>query len=202
MRISVAIVAILFSKPVLADLSQTLTLSAGSSLNLDTGTVVVPRTVGSPDILFDATGITPQGNATATNVGVGAYNVLSLAVLTFTPGFSKSTIPTRELVINDAFAVRTNGNHFTKLKVNAISAASITLEFVTYGVGATAAGTPTVTKVLNNSSQIAPGFPNAGVAPSSIFMVQGNALADAAELALQSSASPGLPLTLNGASSM
>jgi uncharacterized protein (TIGR03437 family) len=199
MRIPVAILVILFSKPVLADLSQTVTLSAGSSLNLDTGTIIAPRTVGTPDILFDATGITPQGNATATNVGVGAYNVLSVAVLTFTPGFSKSTIPTRELVVNDAFAVRTNGDHFTKLKVNAISAASITLEFVTYGVGATAAGTPTITKVLNNSSQIPPGFPNSGVAPSSIFIVQGNALADAAELVLQSSAAPGLPLTLNGA---
>ena len=201
MRISAAIgLLLLCTTPVLADLSQTVTLSVGSSLNLDTGAIIVPRTVGTPDILFDSTGITPQGNATATNVGVGAYNVLSLAVLTFTPGFSRSTIPTRELVINDAFAVRTNGNHFAKLKVNAITAASITLEFVTYGVAATAAGTPTITKVLNNSSQTAPGFPNYGVAPSSIFIVQGNALADEAQLVLQSSAPPGLPLNLNGAS--
>lgn len=199
MRFCAAMLVFVFSRPVLADLSQTVTLSAGSLLNLDTGAIVALRTAGTPDILFDATGITPQGNATATNVGAGSYNVLSLAVLTFAPGFSKNTIATRELVVNDAFAVHTNGNHYTKLKVNAISATSITLEFVTYGVAATAAGTPTITKVLNNSSQITPGFPNSGIAPSSIFVVQGNALADAAELVLQSSASPGLPLTLNGA---
>ena len=200
MRIHIAILVLPLSKPALADLSQTLTLSAGSSLNLDTGSVIAPRTSGTPDILFDATGITRQGNATATNVGVGAHNLHSVAVLTFTPGFSKRTIPLRELVLNDAFTVRTNGNRYSKLKVNAVSVTSITLEFVTYGVAATTSGARSITKILNNSSRTATGFPNTGVAPSSIFIVQGNALADAAELVRQSSAAPGLPLTLSGAS--
>ena len=84
--------------------------------------------------------------------------------------------------------------------MQAVSATSITLQSVTYGVASTSTGTPTITKVLNNSSQTPAGFPNYGIAPSSIFIVQGNALADAAELVLQSSAAPGLPLTLNGAS--
>ena len=38
---------------------------------------------------------------------------------------------------------------------------------------------PIVTKILNNSSLIPPGLPNYGIAPSSIFIVQGTGLADA-----------------------
>ena len=199
-RFALTLLPFVFPFSALADLSQTTALPANSALSLDTGAVSVAGAAGTPDILWNASGITPQGNATAVNVGVGAYNVLSLAVLNFTPGFSKDPIPARELVVNDAFAVRTNGNHYAKVRVQAVSAASITLEFVTYGVASTATGTPTITKVLNNSSQIPAGFPNYGIAPSSIFIVQGNALADAADLVLQSSAAPGLPLSLNGAS--
>jgi hypothetical protein len=77
------------------------------------------------------------------------------------------------------------GSHYAKVRVQDVSSTSITLEFVTYGVAATASGTPTIAGVLNNSSQIPPGFPNYGIAPSSIFIVRGNALADGAELVLQ-----------------
>jgi len=60
---------------------------------------------------------------------------------------------------------------------------------------------PTVTKILNNSSLIPPGLPNYGIAPSSIFIVQGTGLADAGTPVLQDTQAPGgIPLTLNGAS--
>jgi uncharacterized protein (TIGR03437 family) len=60
---------------------------------------------------------------------------------------------------------------------------------------------PTVTKILNNSSLTPPGLPNSGIAPSSIFIVQGSGLADAGAPVLQDTQAPGgLPLTLNGAS--
>jgi len=60
---------------------------------------------------------------------------------------------------------------------------------------------PTVTKILNNSSLIPPGLPNSGIAPSSIFIVQGSGLADAGTPVLQDTqATGGIPLTLNGAS--
>ncbi|HTS51013.1 MAG TPA: hypothetical protein VMH05_23870 [Bryobacteraceae bacterium] len=60
---------------------------------------------------------------------------------------------------------------------------------------------PTITGVLNNYSFTPPGFPNSGIAQGALFIIQGTGLADAnAQAVLQSSASPGLPDTLNGAS--
>jgi uncharacterized protein (TIGR03437 family) len=60
---------------------------------------------------------------------------------------------------------------------------------------------PAVTGILNNYSFIQPGFPNYGIAPGSLFIIQGSGLADpTAQAVLQSSAAPGIPKTLNGAS--
>jgi len=67
--------------------------------------------------------------------------------------------------------------------------------------GSTAPATPTVTFVQNNYSFILPGFPNYGIAPGALFVIKGTAMADpTAQAVLQSSAAPGIPLTLNGAS--
>jgi uncharacterized protein (TIGR03437 family) len=63
-----------------------------------------------------------------------------------------------------------------------------------------AATGPTIKQILNNSSGTPPGLPNYGIAPSSIFIVTGTGLADPGTPVLQSSAAPGLRLTLNGAS--
>lgn len=67
-------------------------------------------------------------------------------------------------------------------------------------VASFAATGPTITQILNNSSGTPPGLPNYGIAPSSIFIVTGGDLAGPGVPVLQSSAAPGLPLTLNGAS--
>ena len=101
----------------------------------------------------------------------------------------------------DSFFVHTNGGHYAKVLVTASSSSTITLMFTTFGVsGGTANGPPTITAIRNNSSGIAAGLPNYGIAPSSIFVVTGTGLADPGAPVLQSSAAPGLPLTLNGAS--
>lgn len=65
--------------------------------------------------------------------------------------------------------------------------------------GASAA--PVITGVVNNYSYIQPGYPNSGVAPSSLFIITGTGLANATSgpVSLQSTAPPGLPATLNGA---
>jgi uncharacterized protein (TIGR03437 family) len=60
-------------------------------------------------------------------------------------------------------------------------------------------GVPTITAVLNNSSRIPAGYPNSGIAPSSLFVIQGSGLADDSAPVLQDS-THGLPTTLNGAS--
>lgn len=67
--------------------------------------------------------------------------------------------------------------------------------------GSTGPAAPTVTDVLNNYSFTPAGFPNSGIAPGTIFVIKGTGMADpTAQAVLQSSAAPGIPLTLNGAS--
>ncbi len=65
------------------------------------------------------------------------------------------------------------------------------------------AGTPTVSYVVNNSSDIPAGFPNSGVTPGSIIQIGGTNLADpvTGTLTLQNTQqSGGIPLTLGEAS--
>jgi uncharacterized protein (TIGR03437 family) len=59
---------------------------------------------------------------------------------------------------------------------------------------------PTINAVVNNYSYIPTGFPNSGIAPGTIFLIYGTGMSTApAQVALQSSASPGIPKTLEGA---
>jgi uncharacterized protein (TIGR03437 family) len=65
--------------------------------------------------------------------------------------------------------------------------------------GASAA--PAIAGVFNNYSYTQPGYPNSGIAPSSLIIITGTGLANATgePVKLQSTAAPGLPTTLNGA---
>jgi uncharacterized protein (TIGR03437 family) len=83
-------------------------------------------------------------------------------------------------------AYQTNGGGFAVLKAN----------------GAALAGsmaTPMISAIENNSSLVPPGFPNYGISPSTLFVIQGTNLANAGAPVLQNTAN-GLPTTLNGAS--
>ena len=65
------------------------------------------------------------------------------------------------------------------------------------GGGPTGPPAPTITSVQNNYGLISPGLPNYGLAPSTLFFITGTGLANSTT-DLISSASPGLPTTLNG----
>lgn len=181
-----------------ADISQTTTLASGNTLNLDTGAT------GSSggDLLWNGSTITPQGKARAYNFGnLGAtvFNnetqaqLKSLSILA-----TNAPIAAGVLVSGDVIAVVTNGGNVAKVLVSSNSGGSITLQFLTY-ITPQATG-PSITAIKNNSSGIPDGYPSSGIAPSSIFIVQGAGLSDPGAPSLQSSADPGLPLTLNGAS--
>jgi uncharacterized protein (TIGR03437 family) len=204
--LTIPVLAFLFPATILADLSQTVTLSTSSqsNLSLDTGAV----TSSGGDIQFSASGITPQGSATAVNAlprDASGFADLSLLLVELFPGYSSATIPAATLEATsgsamDVFYVHTNGKHYAKVLVTAASGSSITLMFSTFGVaGGATSGPPAITAIRNNSSGISPGLPNYGIAPSSIFVVIGTGLADPGKPSLQSSAAPGIPLTLNGA---
>jgi uncharacterized protein (TIGR03437 family) len=195
--IALAIVACASPIAVWADLSENTVLQTGSTLNLDTGAVA-----GSGgDILWNGSTIAPQGSATVYNLGnLGATNFNGLPqsyFVTLAPAGRSTPIAANLLVAGDAFVANTSSQKVAKVLVVANSGGTITLQFTTFGASASTA--PVVSQILNNSSLTPPGMPNFGIAPSSIFIVQGSNLADPGNPVLQDS-SGGLPLTLNGAS--
>jgi len=187
-----------FPVAIWADVSGTITLQNNTTLNLDTGATVT----SGGDIQWNASSLIPQGKATAYALGtlgqIG-FNTETEAVL---KGLkivaSAAPIPSSKLPVGELVAVYTNAGNVAKVLVTANSGDSISLQFNTF-IAAVPTG-PTITAVLNNSSLIPTGFPNSGIAPSSLFVVKGSGLADPAELILQSSQGSGIPLTLNGAS--
>jgi uncharacterized protein (TIGR03437 family) len=211
LRLAILVLAFAFPAAVLADLNQTSTLSLGNTLNLDTGAVAN----SGGDIQFSASGITPQGSAKTVNFplpqSADGFAILSLLEVSLWSGYSTATIPISTLESTalgppfaDAFFAHTNGGHYAKVLVTASTSSTITLTFTTFGVaagsGGGTSGPPAITQILNNSSGTPKGLPNYGIAPSSIFVVTGTGLADPGDPVLQSTAAPGLPLMLNGAS--
>ena len=184
-----------------ADLSSTTTLTATQSLNLDTGATAA----SGGDILWSGTSITPQGSAKAGVVpgitGVSGFALLDQATLQAISGLgSSSPIPSSSLTVGTILGVATNAAHVSKVLLTANSGGSITLQFTTFGAtGGSGGGGPSITNVLNNSSEIPAGFPNSGISQGALFKILGSGLADAGDANLHDSG-PGLPSTLNGAS--
>ena len=183
----------------LADVTNGLVLQTNNGLNLDTGSKVV---AGSGDLLWTGSSLVPQGRATSVTLGalgISGYNALTQAALNGSKSAATSTaIQSSSLPATEVVAVFTNGGHPAKLYISTNSGGSLSVLFTTYTSAASSG--PVVTSVLNNSSQNPDGFPNSGIAPSSLFVIIGTGLADPKDPVLQSSVDPGLPSTLNGAS--
>jgi uncharacterized protein (TIGR03437 family) len=195
--IALAIAACAFPIAIRADLSENTILLTSSALNLDTGAVVS----SGGDILWNGSTIARQGSATLRNLGLaGTTNFNGLPESywdTAAGGASATSIAANLLVTGDVFVAISNSGKIAKVLVVANSGGAITLQFTTFGASASAG--PAIAQILNNSSLTPPGMPNYGIAPSSLFIVQGSDLADPGDPVLQDS-SAGLPLTLNGAS--
>lgn len=186
----------------LADLSQSPILSNGQTLNLETGAIAS----SGGDIKFGGTSITLLGAASAYvfgNAGQSEFALLNQGTLSAVAAiYAQTPISGSQLAVNTVFGVHTNAGHYAKVLITALSSSSITVQFTTYGAsGGVAPGSPVISKIQNNYSNVTAGLPNYGIAPSTLFVIYGTGMADpAARAVLQSSASPGIPLTLNGAS--
>jgi uncharacterized protein (TIGR03437 family) len=205
-RLAVGFLAVLFPVAALADLTGTLTLSTGNSVNMDTGALVT----SGADFLWSGTTLTPQGSAKALNAtalaglsGAANYATLTQSLISSFAALGSSA-PLTGLAANSIVGYQTNGGNFGKLLVTAVAGTSITFQYTTFGVSGTGsgAGNPTVTQIQNNYGLIVPGLPNYGIAPSTLFIIRGTSLASipTASVTLQSSAGAGIPATLNGAS--
>lgn len=177
-----------------ADIHNTLTLRSGERLNFDTGAVAG----AAGDLLWDGTTLTPQGSATAVALAnFGRLETTKTYYQAFKSSAKSTPIPAQKIAVGTGLAVFTNGGNTAGALLTAVGGGSITIEFITFGVTPTG---PQVDSVLNNSSLIPEGTPSSGIAPSSIFVIKGENLADPGAPVLQSSAAPGIPTTLNGAS--
>jgi uncharacterized protein (TIGR03437 family) len=195
----IAVLVFAFPIAALADLSESTILQTNAALNLDTGAIVS----SGGDILWNGSTIAPQGSAKASNLGKTGSQGFAFLTQSYcaqvAAGGKTTPIAANLLVAADAFVVLTNGGNAAKVLVTANNGGSISIQLTTFGVSASS-GTPAVNKILNNSSYIPAGAPNYGIAPSSLFVITGSSLADSGAPVLQSSAAPGLPSTLNGAS--
>ena len=95
--------------------------------------------------------------------------------------------------------VLTNGGYYAKVQVAVINANLTVLYFTTYAQRDSGAG-PLPKSPQNKYSYLAAGFPNYGIAPGSVFIIQGEYMSGVTTPVLQSSAGEGLPVTLDGTS--
>jgi uncharacterized protein (TIGR03437 family) len=183
-----------------ADVAGTVTLQSSDIFSFDTGA----KATSGGDIQFTGNSLTLQGSATIFNegpLGMTGYNALVQAVASVLPlqAYNQGPLSGGSLVVGDVFLVHTNAGNYAKALITAASAGSITLQYDTFGVSG-GAGPPAITDIENNSSVIPPGFPNSGVAPSTLIVIHGSGLADPGTPAVLEDSTLGLPLTLNGAS--
>src|SRR5579862_6080173 len=198
----IAVLAIAFSSAARAAQSGSATLTAHLSLSLDTGTV----SGSGGDILWNGTALTPQGRAALYNLGKFGSRVFKSirARSAAAPAYSAAPIPASKLIAGDIFGVHTNRGNYAKVIVTAAESGSLSLQYTTFVEGnASIAPRPAfgpplfITQIQNNYSFLLPGAPNYGIAPGSIFVVEGQNLNGNPTPVLQSSAAPGLPATLN-----
>jgi len=195
-------------------LALPLAASAQTNLNLDTGAT---GSSGSGDITFSQSSIAPVGNAMLSDLSTAfgsefstfaSSGVLYTILTSSTTIYSTTPISGSSLVVNEVFAVQTNGGNYAGVLVQAVSSGSITLQYVTYSpsgtkiqVGTVTLGgpaTPSITLVQNNYSFILPQAPNYGIAPGTLILIQGTGLTTPGSHAVLPTPPATLPTTLNG----
>lgn len=202
---AVAIAALALALPLVA--------LADTHLNLDTGTT------GSSggDIVFNpGTSIAPVGSAQLADLTTAFGSEFSTLVASgflesvlASETYSTAPIGASSLVANEVIAVKTNGGNYAAILVTAASSGSITLQYVTYNTSGTkiqglttvtlgGPAAPSITMVQNNYSYILPNAPNYGIAPGTLFIVVGSAMAAPGSPAVLQNPSNPLPQTLNG----
>jgi uncharacterized protein (TIGR03437 family) len=198
-RGAIALIALV---PMAAFADTTVTLSSGTSVSLDQGTT---NTSGSGDITWTGTTIAFVGSATGTDLMGAAmveYSTLTsfmqLEQLGLELGLANTAITPNT---GDLIVVLTNGGNYSKIEINSINGTSINITYETYASSGATTGGPQITGVVNNYSYIPTGFPNSGIAPSSIFLVFGSGMATAptGTLGLNTSSGSGIPKTSAGA---
>jgi uncharacterized protein (TIGR03437 family) len=193
-----------------ATISTTLTVSASATIGTTiagTGTANLTNGIGSGTFTANISLTTYSGPFT---ISFGANTITGTLTLTNVATLLASGTGTATATITGGtgtYAGATGSFPNLAGAATGASTGNLTLTFTgsgtitTSGGGSTGGSTPTITSVLNNYGLVPAGFPNYGIAPGALFIIKGSGLADpSAQAVLQTSAAPGIPLTLNGAS--
>jgi uncharacterized protein (TIGR03437 family) len=201
--LAIAVLATALSTAALADQSGNAALAASGYLNLDTGAI----SNAGGDVFWNGTALAAQGQAGLYNLGrFGSRVFKSITARSAARApYSAAPIPSSALIVGDIFGVRTNAGHYAKVTVTSVNGTSISLQYTTFIAAVRSIAThpsafgppPFIYQVQNNYSYLLPGVPNYGIAPGSLFAIQGMNLNGNPTPVLQSSAAPGLPTTLN-----
>lgn len=184
-----ALLAFLLPMSGLADVTASISLSAGAGINLDAGStpgceydITFTNSQGSQIVPFGASGLYAVPGAG----GSAEYDSLTLAVLQ-NQTYQRLTIG---IAVNSVFAVKTLAGHYAKVLVAALSSSSVSLQYTTYGATADA---PVIFSMVNNYSY-------SRISPGTLFVISGCGMATPAATVLLQNSTKGLPQTLNGAS--
>jgi uncharacterized protein (TIGR03437 family) len=202
-HLAIMFLSAVFSTAAFADQSGSVLLPASRSLNLDTGEIGN----SGGDLLWNGTELTSQGRAGVYNLGkYGArvFKSISSRSAARAP-YTAASIPGSKLIAGDIFGVRSNSGHYAKVLVTAVNGPSLVLQYTTFILAGPsiaahpgiAGPPPFIYQVQNNYSFLLPGVPNYGIAPGSLFAIQGLNLSGNSTAVLQNSMAPGLPTTLN-----
>lgn len=207
--------ALAFAVPATVLADNTATLNTGQSISFDTCTVGA-----NGDATFTGAALTFASGVKAYNWGssggLSFYLTLNGGELAAVNAAGTNTpILLSALVVNDVISLITRGGNVVDAVVTASSGSSLSIRYGTFvagqatpvsggGCGSGGPTPPTITGVLNNSSNIPAGFPNSGISQGALFKVLGSSLADDGDNSLhetnpQQGGSP-LPTTLHNAS--
>jgi uncharacterized protein (TIGR03437 family) len=200
----IAVLPFWWPSAALAVFSGATVLNTGQSINLDTG--AVSTTPG--DVVWNGSTFGFQGTATGFNFSlfglggnVGYDGIESIGTSFFSafqPLFAGGFLDFTAAAVGGVVGVQTNGGNYAELIVTANTGNAVALQYVNFGASAPAG--PFITQAMNNYSLIPAGLPNSGIAPGSLFILQGAGLAGATSVTSLQSSAVGLPTTLNGAS--
>lgn len=163
---------------------------------------------GSAPLTITITSGSPTGTLTATIKGSvtllaevftgtpGATGPATITVTSGTGGFAGTTGTFNVTAAGTGSGTTQSGGGSFTLN----GPGSLSIPGTSGGGGGGSGPSPSITQIQNNYSYILPGLPNYGIAPGSLFIVQGTALNAQPISALQSSGAPGLPTTFNATS--
>ena len=194
--VALSAAALWLLSPAWADVTATVTLRQGQTLDLDTGAL---GTGSEADLVYSGlngvlsplpfTGLTVIGAAysqvtQADLLAVTTYAVLPIADVALSPG--------------RVLAARTKTGKFSKLIVANNVSGTLVITFNTFTANPFA---PIISSVQNNYGQIPAGLPNSALAPGSLIFVTGTNLSTINDgQTLRSSVAPGLQNTIGGVS--